>query len=105
MLTLLTFIAISLSGSQRCDLIELNHCYHESGEELRFTQVVIWDWSPDYRRYEPRRWKIVPHNEQVIRAGKLYRVVVDDIVIDAKLFRETWTNYDPEYRARRIIWR
>jgi hypothetical protein len=83
------------------DMIELNHCYDESGEH-RFDQIICWEWSYDYRRYHVVAWWM-PGGELTQQldgdtarhASRVYR---------APLRRETWTvGYDPEVENRKVF--
>ncbi len=40
------------------DLMELNHSVSCDGV-CRFDQVILWSWSPDYRRWHVQYWVIV----------------------------------------------
>lgn len=49
------------------DLIEINH-YEPCGEH-RFTQVIAWEWLPEYRTYHVQDWKIIDDWHVDERAG------------------------------------
>ncbi len=98
---------VDLPRVQHVDLIELNH-YQSDNCQMGFTQLIFWEWSADYRRYHVVGWTF-PTNLKSIpqRSGgvfvctlkyseRLYRV-------QAPLFRETETNFDPERRNLRLF--
>lgn len=90
---------------QRVDLIELNHYYDSQGKH-QFDQVIFYEWSPDYRRFHVIAWSLVegdlkrmprqmPGSDLTCvtwfdRDAKVHREV------QSKLYRETWTQSDPE---------
>jgi hypothetical protein len=111
-------IAVLPSGSiyesrGRCDLVEVNHCHDPETGQLKYTQVIAWDRSPQYRRFDAQQWAMISdwkRNE--------FDVVVDVassdqiIRIRCDYFRETWTRHDPERqnlelfaeKYRRRVW-
>jgi len=100
-LLLATVIGTSQIDRAAVDLIELNHKYSETGC-LNFDQVIIWKWSPDYRRYNAQHWFIVSSEPGYpVQAGEFYQCRQTDlngrrILFRSKMFRETWTTNDPE---------
>lgn len=99
------------------DLIEFNTYLRHDGS-IHFEQVILWDWSPDYRRYQVVAWvfvnrlycgpvKIGPwyHICWLDESSKVYR-------IRAGAYRETKTHVDPEREniklwpseSRRKLW-
>ena len=93
-----------------CDLIEINHYRPECGGG--FDQIIAWDWSPEYRRWHAQQWVIVRDWQ---RAGRVVSGEGDgaSVRVSARLFRETWTQHDPErenqklfpIEFRRVVWR
>ncbi len=89
------------STTSRCDLIEVNHVYGEDGA-YRFTQVIAWEWLPDYSVHRAQDWKFIKSWQ--MRDGVFtgwgdsgcYRV-------RCKLFRETWTPFDAEVRDQKMF--
>lgn len=97
---------------QRVDLIELNHFYDCHGQH-QFDQVIFYEWSPDYLRFHVIAWSLVEGDlkrlprrmpgsgqYQVVwfdRDAKLHREV------RAGLYRETWTQSDPERTNKQWI--
>lgn len=88
------------------DLVELNHHYDHEGNHS-YDQVIYYNWSPDYRRFDVEFWHIV---------GKLShcptnhygRWVVENVPdrkfgASATLYRETWTfGVDPERAQKKL---
>ncbi len=97
---------------QRVDLIELNHYYDNQGKH-QFDQVIFYEWSPDYRRFHVIAWSLVEGDLKRLprrlpgsgltsvtwfdRDAKIHREV------QAKLYRETWSQSDPERTNKRWI--
>ena len=81
------------------DLIEVNHC-HDDCKRFRFTQLILWECSPDYRRYHVVVWwipdKLGDELQGLVakRSGKTYA---------SAAVRETWTDYDPEVVNRKVF--
>ncbi len=90
---------------QRVDLIEFNHYYDCQGKH-QFDQVIFYEWSPDYRRFHVIAWSLVEGDLKRVprqlpgsgltsvswfdRDANVHREV------QAKLYRETWSQSDPE---------
>ena len=97
---------------QRVDLIELNHYFDCQGKH-QFDQVIFYEWSPDFRRFHVIAWSLVEGDlkrmpRQLAGSGltsvtwfdrdaKVHREV------RAKLYRETWTQSDPERNNKQWI--
>ena len=94
------------------DLIEINHFYDEQGR-LVFDQIIFYDWCPEESRYQVCDWRLLKHRSQVPlpnwRDGNYVAVWRDfkdrDILrkVQAKMTRETWTQYDPELVEREFL--
>lgn len=86
-----------------CDLMELNHAVACDGVS-RFDQVILWNWSPDYRRWEVHYWAMVGTTgslaEYPVAVGKRHECRLNHngrrVLMRSRLFRETWTQGDPE---------
>jgi len=97
---------------QRADLIELNHCHDEFGRHC-YDQVVFYEWSPDYRRYHVVAWCLVDNGlwrmPTLDRHKQQYLVRWHDREtgrpreIWSPLFRETWSNSDPERANKKLM--
>lgn len=102
LLMLLAFVGQSTRVNDY-DLIELNH-YRAADGSSSYDQIVCWNWSPDYRRYDVDYW--------TTSSGKSLRIAADgschvfwldprrhvEYKLRSRLFRETWTTVDPELR-------
>lgn len=97
---------------QRVDLIELNHCHDDLGRHC-YDQVVFYEWSPDYRRYHVVAWCLVDNG--LSRMPTLDRDKQQYVVrwydretgrnreIWSPLFRESWSNSDPERANKKLM--
>lgn len=103
-LILLLFISdIALKGNtyeEHIDLIELNHMYNPKGEAV-FDQLIYWERQPNTGKFHVRAWKMFGQDvsldtfEKVTvryydQDGGVYRI------LRSKLYRESWTQVDPE---------
>ncbi len=95
--------------AQRVDLIELNHFVDQEGREV-FRQVLFYDWSDEHRRHIVRAWRLVKSESQIPKRrwnppGYECRWHDDGVLreISANSFRETWTQYDPERKNRKLV--
>lgn len=104
-----------LPGTEdRCAMIELNHKYDSNGIHV-FDQVIFWDRDPRNGKYHVVAWHLIdPRDENhkrpvcdnhgcstfIMSAGRLVRV-------SAPLYRESYTDFDPEVEDRKITqeWR
>lgn len=98
--------------SENVDLIELNHFYDDLGRHA-YDQVIFYEWSPDYTRFHVIAWCLIEkdHGRRPSRdpgrgdyfarwydrEAKTYRVV------RSKLFRETWSEVDPERANKQLL--
>ena len=109
MLAILLVLASGGFGNEirQFDLMELNHCQTADGL-MRFDQIILWDWSPDYRRWHVQYWIMASDRScHPVRVGNRYECHwtngANRIVFSAKLFRETWTIGDPERENIRLF--
>jgi hypothetical protein len=90
--------------SQTFDMAEYNHLYE--GEELKFSQVVLYSWNPQYVRWHVEAWYIVDKENAIREApskvGNRWVMYKGKTKIYAKRYRETWTVSDPE-RDNKIL--
>lgn len=83
---------------EQVDLIELNHYTSDIGT-LCYSQVIVWEWSPTYRRYDVRMWWIVEKDEApILRNGQYYFRTVR-----SAMYRETHTRTDPERMNQKLL--
>ncbi len=97
---------------ERVALIELNHFYDDQGQHA-FDQVIFYEWSPDFRRFHVIAWSLVEgdlHRLPIkVPGSNDYRVQWYDRdakvnrQVLAELFRETWSQDDPERANKRLI--
>lgn len=89
--------------TQSTDMVELNHKYSEQGNHT-FSQVIFWERIPATGKYRVRDWVLVEMQESLnripIRRNGVWETafVRDGIYYDVRsnLFRESWTQTDPE---------
>lgn len=97
---------------ERVDLIELNHFFDDLGRPA-YDQVIFYEWSPDYQRFHVIAWCLVDEELHRMpskvhgRGGYAVRWYDRDARIDrevkARLYRETWTQVDPERANKKWI--
>ena len=95
------------------DLIELNHFYDHQGRHV-YDQVIFYEQAPESGRFLVRAWCLVEDREHQNRrpikdaSSELYRVHWYDSdqrmhrKIVSQLYRESWTQVDPERANKRI---
>jgi len=88
----------------RVDLIELNHYYDACGENS-YHQIILWEWSPDYRRFHVVTWLLVDDdlkNYPTRLNNGSYKVTWWNSdkncyqEVTSSLYRETFSTHDPE---------
>lgn len=97
---------------QRVDLVELNHRYDDQGRHC-YDQVIFYEWSPDYRRYHVVAWCLV---DQGLSRLPQYDHATDRYVVRwldresnlfreiwAPVYRETWSDSDPERANKELM--
>ena len=89
------------------DLVEVNHYYDERVQPV-FTQLIVYDWNPVESRYDVRTWRFIRRSCQnpfPCRGSYVVRWYDGSSIreVRASLFRETWTQHDPELEAREIV--
>ena len=98
--------------SERVDLIELNHFYDDTGCHS-FDQVIFYEWSHDYSRFHVIAWCLIendPARKPRRDAGRGdYYVSWHDRdanvqrEVRSPLFRETWSQVDPERANKQLL--
>ena len=95
------------------DLIELNHFYDQQGR-LVYDQVIFYERAPETGRFQVRAWCLVEDRESLNRRPvknqqtELYQVDWFDSdqrlhrKITSRLYRESWTQIDPERVNKKI---
>ncbi|GAB5405157.1 MAG: hypothetical protein Aurels2KO_33880 [Aureliella sp.] len=98
--------------SEKVDLIELNHHYDDLGRH-NYDQVIFYEWCPEYKRFHVIAWCLVDEEEtrrprRSARLGK-WTVHWQDRnpgivrVVESRLFRETWSQVDPERANKELL--
>lgn len=115
--TLPTAVFLALFGinpiedvaKDRVDLIEVNHFFDDCGKHV-FDQIIFYDWSAQYSRYNVRAWRLLKRPAQVPHRDWSNREYVaiwhDGSVlrkVEATTIRESWTQYDPELIERAYL--
>ena len=97
---------------QKVDLVELNHRYDDQGRHC-YDQVIFYEWSPDFRRYHVVAWCLVDNglsrlpmfdharNNYVVRW--VDRETGRQREIWAPVYRETWSDWDPERANKELM--
>ena len=101
------------SVDELVDLIELNHFYDQRGC-LVYDQVIFYERAPETGRFQVRSWCLVEDREDLNRRPvknhktQLYQVDWFDTdqrllrKITSRLYRESWTQIDPERANKKI---
>lgn len=94
------------------DLIELNHFYDDLGRHT-YDQVIFYEWSAEYTRYHVLAWCLVEDDQSrmpvMLPGGREVQVrwydrdVKRTREVRSKLFRETWTQTDPERENKKLL--
>lgn len=87
-------------------MIELNHYYLDG--EHQFDQVIVYEWSAEYRRFDVRAYWLA---EELVyyprKCAEGYctarRIEKTRYRVSSKLYRETWTQVDPEHEHKRLM--
>ncbi len=120
--TFFLLMCVSFSGwnsgdsliMERVDLIELNHFYDRQGKHV-YDQVIFFERAPDSGRFVVRAWCLVEDRETLSRRPE--RDLVHGTVqvdwfdseqkvlrhLTSNLFRESWTQIDPERANKRWL--
>ena len=93
----------------RCDVIELNHRYDEFGMHC-FDQIIAWQWNDQHRRHDVAGWWLVDTttiNNLPAKSGNIWKVRSkscngDPLTVIAPVYRETFTDFDPERENQRL---
>ena len=99
--------------SEFVDCIELNHFY-DARARLVYDQVVFYEWTPTTGKFQVRAWCLVDDREQLNRrpikneeTGIYESEYLDTNTrlirrIRSRLFRESWSQLDPERENKRV---
>ena len=97
--------SLVFDAQQHCDAIELNHVYDSRGCES-FQQVILWEISPANGRLYVRQWYLIQddHSKLPSKADSgLHHARWDGYHVVSRLYRESWTQSDPE-RENLKLW-
>lgn len=95
--------AIGSLAVERVDLVEVNHYYDENGTRL-LDQAIFYDWCDVTARYQVRGWRLLKTPNQYPQACPSgYGVALREGRIEARKYRETWTQHDPELTERQWL--
>jgi len=95
------------------DLIELNHFYDQQGRHV-YDQVIFYEQTPETGRFQVRAWCLVEDRDSLNRRpvknleSQIYQVDWFDTdqrmlrKITSHVFRESWTQVDPERVNKKI---
>lgn len=115
MLHFLVFCPPGSSGNEmaeKVDLIELNHFYDLEGKH-QYDQIIFYEWSTEFRRFHVISWNLV---EQELSRLPTRRPLQREYVVSwydrdsrmerevySKIFRQTWSQVDPERANKKLI--
>jgi hypothetical protein len=93
--------------SQTVDIIEKNHIYSDYGD-LRFVQVIFWQWDDEKNRFQVVDWKQFKSEMKIeyYVNGKVSMTFSEDgsfRKIYARTYYETHYQWDPEMEERKIL--
>jgi hypothetical protein len=96
MIALLIHSAVVCLGIQTeyVDCIELNHQHDDKGCYV-FSQVIAWEFVPETKQKHVRAWELVKHQLPRTSDG-ITRYQSESMRIHSRIFRESWTQIDPE---------
>ena len=104
LLPLLIFLSLSCNRAQHCDLIELNHFHDQRGCRV-YSQVILWGINPANGKFVVRAWYLV-HDDDTRWPTKadsgLHEARWDGNRVVSRMFRESWTQRDPELDNRNV---
>jgi hypothetical protein len=82
-------------------MIELNHHYTPKGEPA-FDQIIFWGRNPADGKYNVRSWCLADGCYPITVDG-ITRFENKDYQVHSRLFRESWTQKDPE-SVNKLSW-
>ena len=97
---------------EQVDMIELNHFYDDQGQH-QYDQVIFYEWSPDYGRFHVIAWSLIENdfNRMPVKlpgSGEYSARWYDRDAgmhreVRSPLFRESWSQVDPERANKKLI--
>lgn len=100
--------------SEAVDMIELNH-FHDAQGRAVYDQVIFYEWSASRQVFHVRAWCLVEKDKPLAKqpvfsnASRLTTVRYYDAEskiersVSSRIYRETWTQYDPERTNKRLL--
>jgi hypothetical protein len=88
-------------------IIEVNHRHDENWRHC-YDQVILWDWNPEYRRFDVEAWFLIDQvtGVSIRRSGDCWLMRktfgTEVFVIRARTKVETWTSFDPESKNKEL---
>jgi len=109
----LTPLSQRLSPVEHVDLIELNHYFDNRARHV-FSQVIIYERWAHNGEFHVRFWALIEERESLNRipiqdfhANKVtVWIKLNNGVttrLESRLFKETWTQHDPEKRDKDVL--
>lgn len=95
-------------AEDRAELVEINHFYSEDGMKT-FDQVIFYDWDDKACRFQVVDWRLIKKGFQCSKDVDRNLFVTTWLDHDqhrkvvSPLFRETWTQVDPELQERHVF--
>ena len=108
----MTFILVLFAVIPQTDIadesvamVELNHFYDADGKHV-LDQLIFYDWNAAESTHDIIAWRLCkkPSQRPVAVRGRWISVWHDGDTlrrVRAEVFRETWTQFDPESIARK----
>ncbi len=83
------------------DMVECNHYYDD--DEL----VILYSWNHQYRRWHVERYYLLDEDDPLlhlpVKVGEMWAMTIrDGSRMYARMYRETYTNHDPEVWNKRV---
>ena len=102
MTLLLAIVSMLPSKTVWVDLIEANTTYYATGGKL--DQIILWQWSSDYRRYDVLCWWEVAKETWPEKSNGAYQIAHPlGKLVRSRFYRRTWTERDPEIEQRKYL--
>lgn len=107
LLSIATLLPPSVVVTERCDIVEVNHVYTDTGSHT-LSQVIWWEWCKDFDRYNVIDWRMIEACGKPTQIGRKYvnewydNKTRSHLRVIAYIYKETWTLYDPEIKAREV---
>jgi len=95
-------LGVRIAATASCDLVEINHCHGADGEH-QFTQLIAWDYSPEYGRFDAQAWLMVESFDRLPMSVVVSTRDGQRSCVRCKYFRETWTRHDPERENAKLF--